>query len=124
MNRAEHITRSIRGFIVPIFSEKLPDGTTLNGVTDREMQMIAEGYACGECMAIFSHYTVTCPVCGLSRDVTADVQSAPQLWLDHLADRAREDAPATRSLSFDEAMGGAMKNADVTELGKRPRRKP
>jgi hypothetical protein len=93
LDRAQAIQQQVVGFLEPEFSLQLPNGQTLNGLTERGVEMIRDGYACGECLAIFRHYTVTCPVCGLSRDVMADVQEAPQLWLDHIHERNREDLP-------------------------------
>jgi|SRR5215831_3834843 len=122
MSKADEINRQIKGFIVPEFSQHLPNGQRLNLVSRKELSMIQQGYACGECLAIFRHYTVTCPACGFTRDVAADIQYAPQHWVDHLEERAREDAPATQIPTIDDALAHVMDNADVTEIGK-PRRR-
>lgn len=116
MNREQAISQQVKGFLVPEFTMKLPNGQTLNGLTERGMEMIKDGYACGECLATFDHYTVVCPICGLSRDVMADVQEAPQLWLDHIAERENPGehfVPAT----FEEAM---IARQDFNEI---PRKK-
>ena len=101
MNRPEKIVSKVTGFIEPIFTDTLPDGKKLNGITEEDMAMISAGYACGECLATFKDVTLWCPVCNQSTNVIT--MPTPQLWLDHLHERehpTEHNQPAT----FDEAM--------------------
>lgn len=123
MNRADAIKQQVVNFLVPEFTQKMPDGRTLNGLSENDFRMVVDGYACGECLAVFAHYTVRCPLCGTTRDVSADVQEAPQLWLDHLAERHASEPVAKQPNTIDDAIRGVMENADVTETGK-PKRRP
>jgi hypothetical protein len=99
----QDVVSRVKGFIEPIFVGVAPDGKTMNGVGPEDWRMIKEGYACGECLAIFDTYTIRCPVCKTTRDVFADLLPPPQDWLDHLRERenpTEHNQPGT----FDEAM--------------------
>lgn len=88
MSRDGQIKTQVRGFLVPEFMEIGEDGRRLSGLAPPEFEMVKQGYACPECLAWFSTYTVTCPVCGYKRDVNADIAAeAPELWTQHLKER-------------------------------------
>lgn len=121
MNNAEAIVAQVKGFIEPIFVGVAEDGRTLNGIGPEDWRMIQEGYACGECLAIFATYTITCPVCKNQRDVLADIPP-PQLWLDHLKER-ENPTEHFQPQTFDEAlMGLHMEQIPIDKLKKRRRR--
>jgi len=85
MSRAEQIERKVSGFLLPEFTETLPDGSTLNGLTKEGFEMVIAGYACGECLATFREFTLQCPVCGRMHATYAP--DPPQMWVDYLAER-------------------------------------
>jgi hypothetical protein len=83
------LATKVSGFLIPEFTEVLPDGRRLNGLTKKDFQMVMSGYACGECLAIFVGFQLRCPVCGANRAIHAD--EPPQLWLDHLMERYADE---------------------------------
>lgn len=115
LTREDAIKRQVKGFIEPVFTRQLENGTRLNGLTAGGIAMIRAGYACGECLAMFDRYTVKCPVCGLTRDVAADLIDPPQLWLDHLSDRYNDDAPATPPIVPHKAIEAALSGDQMEE---------
>jgi hypothetical protein len=106
----------VKGFLIPEFTETLRDGRTLNGLTSEGFKMVMAGYACGECLAMFDRYTLVCPVCG-SWHNPEQVVPAPQLWLDHLAERYADEPyekPAVVN-PFD-AIQQVMENPEVEKI--------
>lgn len=87
MDSRERIRVQVKGFLTPIFTEIAPDGRRLNGLDAESFERVRAGFACPECLAMFSGYTITCPICKHERDVAADVQQAPDLWNEHLRER-------------------------------------
>jgi hypothetical protein len=85
MTRAEMIAKKVSGFLVPEFTELLPDGSTLNGLTKEGFDMVIAGYACGQCLATFKEFTLQCPICRQMH--TTFAPDPPQMWLDYLAER-------------------------------------
>lgn len=132
--RVKELSR-VTGFLVPTFTETLPDGRTLNGITQQGFEMILDGYACGECLAMFDRFTLRCPACKTWRDQGAAPQPAPQLWLDHLTERYSEvpyeKPPVVNPFdpsSMDAAIAKVLKDPDVDtvttkQLTKKTRRK-
>jgi hypothetical protein len=72
---------------VPEFTERLPNGTTLNGLTPVAFQMVLDGYACGECLAMFDTFMLRCPACQTLREDSIRVQPTPDGWQSHLDER-------------------------------------
>lgn len=107
LQRKEQIAREVKGFLVPVFQEKAPDGRFLNGLDEISFAKVRAGYACADCLAEFDKYTAVCPVCGLSRDVEADVKEAPRLWTEHLRER-HLDVPAAKPDVINPFAGGPL----------------
>jgi|RhiMethySRZTD1v2_1073278.scaffolds.fasta_scaffold02703_17 hypothetical protein len=132
--RRKELSRVI-GFLVPEFTQTLPGGRTLNGVTSEGFKMIQDGYACGECLAMFDRFTLLCPACKTWREIGAVPQQAPQLWLDHIEERYADipyEKPAVVNPfdpgSMDAAIASVLKSPDVDtvttrQLTKKTRRK-
>ena len=63
------------------------NGQWLNGFASTEaFKRVQAGYACGQCLAKFAMYMAKCPLCGVERDVAADVKATPGLWQSHWDD--------------------------------------
>ena|SRR6266542_639434 len=58
----------------------IDERTGLAGFGPEAFQMIVEGYKCAKCWEEFPCYTPVCTVCGLARDLDADIQDLPQHW--------------------------------------------
>ena len=92
MDNATAIRSQVKGFLVPVFTDQDPNtGRQRNGLTYDDFEKVRTGYACADCLAEFSTYTVTCPVCGLSRNVAYDLGTAPDLWNQHYAERNSDE---------------------------------
>lgn len=106
----------IEGFMVPIMYRIDPlTGQRLNGLGPDDFRRCLAGYGCPECLAKFTTYLVTCPVCGFKRDLGVDAQAPPQLWVDHLADRAAgRGTPAP--LSIDQVIKEITEDKDVEHI--------
>jgi len=111
----EKVVTRVTGFIEPVFIGVAPDGKTLNGVGPEDWQRIQEGYACGECLAMFNTFTLQCPVCHTNRlDVPMNVP-APQDWIDHLKER-ENPSPKPPLRSPLEAIYGVKDDPDVEQV--------
>jgi predicted ATP-dependent serine protease len=106
----------VKGWLVPIFMQTDPaTGRRLNGLGPQDFNKVREGFACAECLAEFSHYTLKCPVCGWTRDLEADLSEAPQLWQDHLNERENPvDKP--RPMNPLVAIENIKKDKDVEQI--------
>lgn len=91
LQREQEIKQRVKGFLVPIFRSE--DG--LNGLGPADFEKVRSGYACANCLAEFDVYTLKCPLCGLERDLAADIQEAPQLWVDDILDHNQDRTPYT-----------------------------
>ena len=122
MRPEEAITRQVKGWLVPIFQSRDEGGRTLNGLCAEDFAKVCAGYACSDCLAVFDTYTVTCPVCGTTRDVDADIREAPPLWLQHLRERDL-DEPADKPPVVNPFAGGTvlpeMETIPLAKLRKR-----
>jgi len=100
MDRAQAIRTQVIGFLTPIFVDRnLRTGeTVMNGLDEEGFAKVMAGYACANCLAEFASFTVTCPVCGETRDLTDDVPETPELWLAAMRDR-ETPPPVTRPSS-------------------------
>jgi hypothetical protein len=117
-DRSAAIKAQVKGFLNPIFVERDPrTGEVLaSGLAPDDFQMVAQGFACARCLAIFDTYTITCPACLLQRDFSADVPQAPELWLAHLREQQQEEPTPREPRSFDEAMAAKLAAADVDTI--------
>lgn len=130
----ERELRHVTGFLIAEFSQELPGGKTQHGLTPIGFQMVLDGYACGQCLAKFDKYMEVCPVCETRREMGAQPLEAPQLWLDHLAERYSpvpyEKPPVVNpfmanDLSFMQRLRSNpdVEQIDLTEQTKKTRRK-
>jgi hypothetical protein len=96
--KKEELDRTIKGFLVPIFSEIAENGGQRNLLSEQDFDKVVAGYACSECLAEFVTYMVKCPVCAHRRNPNHDIEhAAPQMWKDHLRDRAEIEAGEKRA---------------------------
>lgn len=122
MTNSDLVKNHVVGFLIPIFMEDRPDGERLNGLAPSDFEKVRHGYACARCLAEFDMYMLTCPVCGLQRDLAADIQEAPQLWLDHLHEH-NSDVPAEKPAVINPfADGGKLPDMDTIPANKMKRR--
>lgn len=112
--RAEQIDRLVVGWMVPLMKRTDPHtGEVLNGLGPQDFARVRAGHGCPKCLAKFDTYLPICPVCGYERNILADVQEAPQHWVDHLADRHAEDQQGGTPVSFDEFVGEVLTDSDI-----------
>ena len=79
---------AVRGFLTPAMTGLDPGGRTLNAFSNpSDVHMIEQGYACGECCAIFTGFRLDCPLCGLPTHVTRQRQETPEMWQQHVDQR-------------------------------------
>lgn len=117
MDKRQEIRSQVKGFLVPIFMQDDPaTGRRMNGLSPRDFEKVKAGFACAECLAEFDHYTITCPVCGRTRDFARDVQEAPQLWKDHLRDHYEDRTPYTRMRRNPLEEGSLMPSDEVEQV--------
>lgn len=65
----------------PIYSEVLPDGNILFGLTNEDLAKVEAGYACPQCLEDFrGKYLPVCPLCKHQRDISRDIVEAPPHW--------------------------------------------
>ncbi len=89
------------------FNER-QDGRWLNGFSSSEaFRRVQAGYGCGNCLAKFSCYMPVCPVCGLQRDVAADLRGDPDGWRAYYADHVNGTG---------DGQGGATRTRTATEF--------
>jgi hypothetical protein len=102
------------GFLVPVYAEDpLPGREVTYALTPTDMEKVRQGYACPACLADFGQfYRAVCPMCQHVRDVNADFAEAPQMWIDHLAER-NGPATTTRAPSIDDAIARVMRDPNV-----------
>ncbi len=103
------------------YNERQPDGTWLNGFADSEaFRRVQAGYACGSCLAIFAHYMPVCPVCGLERDVAADLRGDPDGWRsyydEHMNGTGDGKGGPTVARTADEAIASIFKDPDIENV--------
>lgn len=99
---AEAMRSRVKGFLVPVFQEADQQGNiVLSSLLPDDFQKVVDGYACSNCLAEFWTYTFKCPLCGLQRNLQADIKATPQEWLDHLHERENpsEKAPVVNPLA-------------------------
>ncbi len=96
-------------------------GQWLNGFASTEAyRRVQAGYGCGSCLAKFSVYMPKCPVCGLERDVAADLKPDPGGWqsfyTDHLYGTGDGEGGPTRTRTVDEALASIAADPDVENI--------
>lgn len=66
--------------IRPVYSEVLPDGRMLWGLTEHDMGRVRAGYACGSCLEPFEIYMAACPICGCETRADLHIVAEPAHW--------------------------------------------
>ena len=117
--RKRELDLLLAGWITPVFRREDPaTGKVLNGLSQEDFDRVCQGYACPECLAIFTTYLATCPVCRWERNVQNDVEAAPEYWKQHLADRESGYAPPIRrgGLDMDRVIEEIMRDGSVEHI--------
>lgn len=71
----------VRGYLKPRYVEQMADGRRVAELTQRDLDRVNDGYACGECLAYFDDRLGDCPSCGHQLDPSRDiVEYAPAHW--------------------------------------------
>ena len=74
---------AVRGFLRPRYVEEMPDGRRVAELTQEGIQRVAEGYACGKCLAYFDRRFTHCPACSKPLEPNIDiVDYSPPHWQD------------------------------------------
>ena len=74
---------AVRGYMVPIYVDRLPDGRRVASLDAKDLQRVADGYACGngQCLAKFDQRFKNCPSCGHELDPNKDIVDwLPDYW--------------------------------------------
>jgi len=118
MDRSQQIKSQVIGFLIPIFIERdLRTGEViLNGLDQEGFDKVVAGYACGNCLAEFDTYTITCPACGEQRDTSEDLPKTPELWLDAMRDRETPPPPTRRIEDVSKLIYGRAQQDDQVKL--------
>ena len=120
--KKDELDRTIKGFLVPIYSEIASNGGQRNMLSEDDFNKVAYGYACSECLAEFQTYMAKCPVCGHERNVQKDIEAKPpQLWLDYLRERnaierGEMEAPAVVPAGIDSLVRELENDPDVETI--------
>lgn len=73
---------AVRGYLKPRYIEELPDGRRVAELHAIDLKRVADGYACGECLAWFDRQFDACPCCGHDLNPERDiVDHRPDYWL-------------------------------------------
>lgn len=73
--------REVKGYFVPIYVDRYPDGRRVALLREKDVDRIADGYGCGECLAFFDRAFANCPSCGHDLSPEKDiVDFAPDYW--------------------------------------------
>ena len=119
--RKSELDQTIKGFLVPVFSEIADNGGQRNLLSQEDFDKVVQGYACSECLAEFVTYMLRCPVCGHERDLAHDIEQTPAMWLDHLKDRAGIESGEKRAAlviprGIDELMRDVEADPDIEHI--------
>lgn len=112
MDRAASIRSQVKGFLR---AELVDEATGMAGLRPAEFEKVRTGHACARCLAEFFHYTVRCPVCGLERDIAADIREAPKPWLERDRELAKP-THKTRVATAEDALRRAATSPDVERI--------
>ena len=106
----------VTGFLTPAMVGRDSRGRVLNAFTNPDdVERIAAGSACGNCCATYSVYMAVCPICHTPRDVSQDVQDAPEMWQAH-ADERNYGSGKTRTRTADEFLRDLSRDKDVDQV--------
>lgn len=106
------IRSAVKGFLV---AELHDEATGMSGLRPAEFEKVRQGYACARCLAEFFHYMAVCPVCGLERDIAADIRAAPQPWLDRDKELAKP-THKTRVATAEDALAHLALPANAEQI--------
>jgi hypothetical protein len=71
----------IKGYLKPGYVDRLPDGRRVAQMYQQDIDRIADGYACGECLAFFDKRFKNCPGCSHALDANRDIVDwNPDYW--------------------------------------------
>ena len=72
---------AVRGYMVPQYVDRLPDGRRVAQLYRNDIQRIADGYGCAECLAKFEQRFKNCPSCGHELEPNRDIVDwNPAYW--------------------------------------------
>lgn len=72
---------AVDGFLVPRYVEYMDDGRRVAELHSQDLRRVQDGYACGECLAMFSRRFSNCPACNHELDPNRDiVDYSPDHW--------------------------------------------
>lgn len=72
---------AVRGYMIPRYIDVLPDGRRVAELKASDLQRVSQGYACGECLAMFEKRFATCPGCSHELDSNRDIVDwNPAYW--------------------------------------------
>jgi len=108
----------VKGFLKPHFYDEhmRPDQPTALSHTD--FCKVRDGYACSRCLAEYTTYLPTCPVCGWQRDVAQDLKPPDPEHEDHLRRLRDTEGMDVGGMvnSFDEFMRSLEQKRDVEPI--------
>lgn len=104
---------SVRGWIEPEFVHTDPvTGKQHRLITLEDGEMIAQGYACGECGAKYDMVMPRCVVC--REPIALDLAPMRPEWTQHLADRA-SGASGGKPLDVETFLAEVARDPDVEQ---------
>lgn len=72
---------AVKGYMIPRYIDVLPDGRRVAELRAHDLQRVADGYGCGECLAMFEKRFARCPGCSHELDVNRDIVDwSPAYW--------------------------------------------
>jgi len=108
-------TRCVRRFLIPVMSDDyIPGRRRRHGLTEQDLDLVAHGFACPECLACWEGDTqrLVCPVGGHERDAS-DFLDGVKEWEEYRAYVQHElDNPtSTKVPSMRELINSTMPEA-------------
>ena len=78
---SRHTLDAVKGYMIPGYIDRLPDGRRVAQMEARDIQRIQEGYGCGECLAKFDQRFKNCPGCSHELEPNRDIVDwDPDYW--------------------------------------------
>ena len=110
---------SVRRFITPVFEHEDPvTGRKHRLITQSDAEMIAQGYACGECGAVYDMVMPKCVVC--FQPIGLDLAPMRPEWEQHLRDRREAFSHPTPvnplANGVDDVIRRVRENPDVEQV--------
>lgn len=114
--RIDELNR-VKGWIEPVFVHEDPmTGRQHRLITQADGEMIAAGYACGECGAKYDMVMPSCTVC--YKPIGLELAPMREEWAQHLSDRDEGYAPsiAKNPFSPDTFIEGVKRDKDIEQV--------